>query len=340
MDTEIMLFDEKYSVGNKQNNKEEVKDLLLIALLENYIDDPNNFSLISNYLIKNNIVNKNAVSKNVKPIRNSIIMELNKFKINKYCDSNEFEMIEHIGEGAFGTVDRVKNKFDNKEYAIKHIPIEKDKKYMKTLNEVKIMADLKHDNIIGYHNSWVSQDISNNESSIKNSLAKCNPTLHIQMELGYMTLRDYIDDRTEINIDDNIKIIQGIVEGVKYIHSKGYVHRDLNPNNILLSKDLIVKISDFGIAVKEGDPIYDNPSYMYGNPLYTAEEVYEKIITKKADIYSIGMIYYELENLFTTRMERAIAMRNIDTNNEIIIGMTKKYESRLDTLENLFINKN
>lgn len=310
----------------------QLKDLLLVSLLEDYINDKEIFKNLSDILISNNIISdRKLLSDNTKITRMNIMQKLSRFKKHNTINNN-FTRLNDIGSGAFGTVSRVVNKCDNNEYAIKKIYIKKDKKYDKTLKEVILMSKLNHPNIVRYHNSWMDMDIPMGDN-MNNAIMNPVPTLNIQMELCNMTLKTYLKNRDNVNNAHVKKIIEGIINGVRYIHSQNIIHRDLNPNNILLDKELNVKIADFGISIKEGELVDDNPSYAYGDPLYTAPEVRNNnLITKRCDIYSVGVIYYELLNVFNTNMERVISMNKIQTDHPLIQNMVCPYNKRIKDL--------
>jgi len=236
-----------------------------------------------------------------------------------------------IGDGNFGKVYKAINKYDNITYAVKKVPFKKinNKSYIKLLKEVQILAKLQHNNIVRYYTSWIEFIDTNNfiEKSISydnitnsnyheiikrnknnNDIPTYYPILFIQMEYCNMTLRDYINKRNinckMVNNELENKYINEIITGVKYIHSKGIIHRDLNPNNIFFDKDMTIKIGDFGIAIKENEQ-NDNVSYIYGSQLYASpEQLNNKKLTYTSDIYSIGIIYFELLHIFNTSMER------------------------------------
>jgi serine/threonine protein kinase len=87
-------------------------------------------------------------------------------------------------------------------------------------------------------------------------------------------------------------VILELILGMEFIHSKGFIHRDIKPTNILLDGDHNVKISDFGSS-----RIYEVDMTMtknVGTPLYMAREAAEKTFDSKIDVYSFGLILYEI----------------------------------------------
>jgi len=91
-----------------------------------------------------------------------------------------------------------------------------------------------------------------------------------------------------------LKIIFRVCKGLEYAHDNGVIHRDIKPSNILLNSSGHVKITDFSIAyIKKGEStllkgLFGSPSYM------SPEQVKEDIITEKSDLFSLGVVFYEL----------------------------------------------
>lgn len=164
--------------------------------------------------------------------------------------------------------------------------------------------------------------------------SKIHVTLYIQMELCSLTLRDWMAKRnTECSTflefttysAANMKIFKQLVKGVDFIHSNGLIHRDLKPRNIFLQgNQLHVKIGDFGLAkdnlknsgredaLLSPSPV-ENIEHFYcdthttgvGTSTYGApEQLQGSIYSNKSDIYSLGVILYELFHLFKTDMEK------------------------------------
>lgn len=247
--------------------------------------------------------------------------------------STDFIELDKIGNGSFGIVYKAKNKLDNANYAIKKIPLYIHKEEnLKILNEVRNLAKLNHKNIVRYFTSWMefSEDLSlldelNQNGSIDLVIKKKNddkinylPIIYIQMELCKYTLKDYIEMRNKYEKEINIKQIRNFIiqicEGLKYIHSKKIVHRDLTPKNILIDENYQIKISDFGLAKNLSELMIEENCSEYGTFLYSAPEVELNICSVKSDIYNLGVIYFELINLFNTDMEKIIEITNLKKN--------------------------
>jgi serine/threonine protein kinase len=238
--------------------------------------------------------------------------------------SNNFIELSKIGEGGFGEIYKVYNNIDAQQYAIKKIPFfeSNEADNMRAFNEVRCLAELNHENIVRYHTTWLELSDMSNEF-IEDSKFQIYPTLYIQMELCECSLRDYLVKRNysgkKVDMIFEKKCITGIINGVKYIHSKNILHRDINPNNIFLDKFMIPKIGDFGLSMKVGSESQE--TYMsseLGVKLYIPPE-YEKegIYTKKSDVYSLGIVIFEILQIFSTDVERIEIISKLRTNQYI-----------------------
>lgn len=236
--------------------------------------------------------------------------------------SQDFVELEMIGEGSFGSVYKCYHQLDGNIYAIKKIVVEDDDYFnnIRSLSEVQILAKLNHPHIIRYYATWVEFD-------------DIFPQIHLQMELCKLTLRQYLEERNYgiglICVEQEMKRFKQIVGAIHYLHEQDIIHRDVNPMNIFIDNNDDIKIGDFGLAQYKNNPVFN---YEYGHYLYKAPE---KNITIAVDIYSCGIILYELLNIFTTNMERMITLKNKDklsNDNELISKMICSKEERFSAL--------
>ncbi len=198
---------------------------------------------------------------------------------------DDFKIEKVLGKGSFGSVYLVRRKEDNKIYALKSVTLGKlnPKEQRNSVNEVRILASVNHPNVIGYKEAfWDDKD----------------ETLNIVME--------YADDgdlqtkickmrkeggmfKEELIWSYSIQMI----EGLKALHDKKIMHRDLKSANIFLVKDKHqCKIGDMNVSkvIKEKELLTQT-----GTPYYASPEVWrDEPYSYKSDLWSIGCVIYEL----------------------------------------------
>lgn len=269
----------------------------------------NNLEILSNES-PNNILSQSFINvlkylfdnkKDIKLIKQLYDIFTNINNNSQIMNINMMNFIEEIGDGAFGVVYKAFNKIDNQYYAIKKIDIEQNS----VINEVRILSQLEHDNIIRYYSAWI--DFNNEKEDF---------ALYIQMELCDNSLSDYLETRNNklcfLNSEEYVKsmnIFYELLNVIIYIHDNGLVHRDLKPSNILFKKNKI-KLCDFGL-VNNLQITYESEKYI-GTCLYADPKQYcQGIIDKQCDIYSLGIIFFELLCVFKTGMERIKMIENL-----------------------------
>jgi len=182
----------------------------------------------------------------------------------------------YAGKGGFARVFKAKRNTDNKTVAIK-IPISLDEGTGRSfLREITSWQRLNHENIITLYD------------------ANILPIPYLEIEYASSGSLDQMNK--PVDVDTASEIILGIADGLSYSHAQGVIHRDLKPLNILLTKDLTPKISDWGLSKIIAE---SKTSSMYGfSPLYASpEQISPKKFGKpdeKTDIYQLGVIFYEL----------------------------------------------
>ncbi|XP_044303243.1 eukaryotic translation initiation factor 2-alpha kinase 3 isoform X1 [Varanus komodoensis] len=172
----------------------------------------------------------------------------------------------------------------------------------------------------------LSMDISKNtEQKTMSSTPKVY--LYIQMQLCRKeNLKDWMNKRCSVELRERrecLLIFLQIAEAVQFLHSKGLMHRDLKPSNIFFTMDDLVKVGDFGLVTamdqEEEDisvltpmPGYDRHTGQVGTKLYMSpEQVYGNTYSHKIDIFSLGLILFELLYPFSTQMERVRTLAEV-----------------------------
>lgn len=320
------------------------KEILLVSLLEKLCDMTDNiilFKKICGYLHKIGLLEDPSIysdkNQNIRNLYNDYLMEIigriGKKKTALLCDEKKLQImnshyasnfieIEKLGNGGFGEVYKTYNQIDTQQYAIKKIPFfdVNDPNNVRAFNEVKCLAVLNHPNIVRYYSSWL--ELSDRKLEIQEDeelIMPVFPILYIQMELCQCSLQDYLMKRNYSgNMHDmklEFNIIKEIVDGLKYIHENGILHRDINPNNIFLTNNMQPKIGDFGMSIKRISDDIPTLSNDKGVSLYMPPEyVSDGIYTEKSDVYSLGIVIFEILQVFKTNMERIQIMSDVKKN--------------------------
>ena len=110
-----------------------------------------------------------------------------------------------------------------------------------------------------------------------------------------ITLKEYIEQQKVINWKEAVHFVTQILKALQHAHDKGIVHRDIKPQNIMLLQDGTIKVSDFGIArFSRGDTRTMTESAIGSVHYISPEQARGEITDDKADIYSVGVVMYEM----------------------------------------------
>ncbi|UCC17303.1 MAG: protein kinase, partial [Dehalococcoidales bacterium] len=99
----------------------------------------------------------------------------------------------------------------------------------------------------------------------------------------------------KLPLDQTISIAKAVCHGLEFAHSKGIIHRDIKPGNVLITEDGTARINDFGLAVRPDVSRLTTEGMMVGTVLYMPpEQTMGREVTPKADLYSLGAMLYEM----------------------------------------------
>jgi TolB-like protein/Flp pilus assembly protein TadD/tRNA A-37 threonylcarbamoyl transferase component Bud32 len=196
--------------------------------------------------------------------------------------AGRYQIIEELGKGGMGRVYKAHDIKINEKIALKLIKpeIAEDKKTIERFsNELKLARRIRHKNVCGMFD-----------------LGEEKGTHYITMEfIPGEDLKSLIRRIGQLPIGKSISIAKQICEGLAEAHRSGVVHRDLKSNNIMIDKEGYARIMDFGIARSLDAKGITDAGVMIGTPEYMSpEQVEGKEVDQRSDIYSLGVILYEM----------------------------------------------
>lgn len=200
-----------------------------------------------------------------------------------------YQYIEKIGSGGMGVVHKVMDLKLNKPVAMKILReglANSSKAIERFFREARIAATLNHRNIVNIFDYNINQQTHQSYISME---YVDGPSLRDVFEEYFVhPARDYRD-----RIREALLYMSHICDALHVTHSKGIIHRDIKPDNILISSDKIAKITDFGIVHIE-EATFTPTGAVIGTPRYMApEQVQGARLDGRADLYSAGIILYE-----------------------------------------------
>ena len=192
-----------------------------------------------------------------------------------------YEIRELIGIGGMANVYRCYDTIDDREVAIKILKDEylNNEEFIRRFkNESKAIAVLSHPNIVKVYDVSFGDMIQ-----------------YIVMEyIDGITLKEYINQQKVLTWKETVHLVTQILKALSHAHSKGVVHRDIKPQNMMLLSDGTIKVTDFGIA-RFSNSTRTMTEQAIGSVHYIAPEQAKGDITDgKTDIYSIGVMMYEM----------------------------------------------
>ena len=200
--------------------------------------------------------------------------------IGKMLDSR-YEILERIGTGGMAVVYKTRDHRLNRLVAVKILKPElaQDEDFRRRFNaESQAVAQLSHPNIVSVY------DVS-----------RGGDTEYIVMELiDGITLKQYMEKRGQLNWRESLHFITQIMRGLSHAHSRGIVHRDIKPQNVMVLRDGSVKVADFGIACLENSAQTLTQEALGSVHYISPEQARGERTDARSDIYSSGVVMYEM----------------------------------------------
>lgn len=207
--------------------------------------------------------------------------------------SKKYDMIDNemVGIGGYGKVYKIKDKKLSRQCALKMLKMQNfkadsdpgkwDMVKKRFILEAKNLAKCQHPNIVNIYDLGGENDV---------------PYLIMEYIEG-KSLDDFIKEKGKLSFKEILEISEIILKALSHIHSKGLIHRDLTPKNILIANENNrIVIIDFGIAKDIIASNLTGPQDVIGNPYYMSPEQRRKSkeVDEKTDIYSFGVILYQM----------------------------------------------
>ncbi|MCL4458604.1 MAG: protein kinase [Chloroflexi bacterium] len=193
-----------------------------------------------------------------------------------------YEIMEQIGEGGAAIVYKARDILLDRPVALKVLREQYclDPAFVGRLRqEARAAAGLSHPHIVEVYDYGKSDD-------------------HYYLVMQYVegqNLKEYLSKRAPLPADQAVEIAQQILAGLQAAHTKGIVHRDMKPQNVLLTPEGVAKVGDFGLAKALSTPAITEAGMTIGSVHYLSpEQALGETATLASDIYAVGIILYEM----------------------------------------------
>jgi len=200
--------------------------------------------------------------------------------------AGRYEILEELGRGGMGQVFRVRDRELSEEVALKTLrrrPEMTEEAKSRFMREIKLSRRITHPNVVRVYDFGVWRE-----------------TLFLTMEyIPGKTLSQWVKEGAHgrANLRQKVEILRGVAAGLTEAHKMGVIHRDLKPQNVILTPAGIPKVLDFGIAYADVEESGDltQEGHFVGSPKYVSPEQIQGLpLDPRSDVYSLGLLAYFL----------------------------------------------
>uniref|UniRef100_UPI000392CFF2 Serine/threonine-protein kinase PAK 6 n=1 Tax=Homo sapiens TaxID=9606 RepID=UPI000392CFF2 len=182
-----------------------------------------------------------------------------------------------IGEGSTGIVCLAREKHSGRQVAVKMMDLRKQQRRELLFNEVVIMRDYQHFNVVEMYKSYLVGE-----------------ELWVLMEFLQGGALTDIVSQVRLNEEQIATVCEAVLQALAYLHAQGVIHRDIKSDSILLTLDGRVKLSDFGFCAQISKDVPKRKS-LVGTPYWMAPEVISRsLYATEVDIWSLGIMVIEM----------------------------------------------
>ncbi|MCL2688306.1 MAG: protein kinase [Chitinispirillia bacterium] len=229
-------------------------------------------------------------------------MQKNKFTDLEPAYIGKYRISGKLGKGGMGDIYKAVQEPLNRNVALKVLPLQlsRDEEFSKRFEiEAQAISKMEHQNIVSIY-----------------EYGEADGYRFIAMQLvDGMDLGTYINETRVISVPEIIDFAKQICRGLRYAHNLNIIHRDIKPSNVLLDKNKVIHISDFGIAKISSSSGITMTGSAVGTPEYMSpEQAQGKKLDAQTDIYSLGILMYEMltrKPPFTANNSMAVAYKQV-----------------------------
>jgi serine/threonine protein kinase len=240
-----------------------------------------------------------------------------------------FSLIGRTGQGSMSKVWRATDRELGRTVCLKILDKEKTAKFEARFpgankpKEGVICVGLRHKNIVQTFEHGVSTE--------------GEPFLVMELIEG-MGLNFLVETHSSQLDGNRINYLSQLADGLEYLHSQGYLHRDICPRNAMVTRDDVVKLIDFGLAIPNLPPFL-RPGNRTGTPMYLAPEIIRRIATDlRVDLFALGVTAYEMFT-FQLPWEKSQSLQTLLSHMNSPGKDPREYRPDLDDMTAAFLMK-